>query len=877
MKKAVISVLAAGAALCILFFAMPWFLPETAASEKPLAAVGGKVYLAENRPYASYLYSCDRQGRVDSVWWKSSLIGEDRNIIENLAADGGDLYILFREPGDSARQGGWSVSRLDTATGALSQAYGGGSSLPIPDGISAKDGVISLTFLKNRGHVSVYQYDTGAKNPVLTLLEKESAPVGTDIVSAAWGGGILYCLLGNGKLIWYGDSGKPSYYPADGGSAVSAYSVSGEGAWAVIGDRVSCGSGSLLSEVLTVPNGLTAVSGTAGANGLTVTKARAKDGASVLLLHDGGGSAAVSTLAVSPSARAIFKLPVFLFLLPAFLAAFLLALLCASAVCRSRRLSARLAAYGACGAYLILCAAGVFLLNVNREGLEKSLASEAGLAGQVRAAAVERINLKAAGTPEFSGSASWNAVKELLATEESGGTSVAGELFSVGESGATVAASDDLPAGLSPKLAYDPETAAAVAGAAEDGKPRSLTVTLHGVRTAVDIRPLTGVPKTLLVTQAYRETGAREVFQSFCAEEGTLAALLLAAVLLLWLAASRVTRPIREITAQMNAVSEGNLALGSVSAGRNEVGDMWRALQETTVSVGIKDYEMNSTVRSFYRFVPRGLEKLLKRASVTEVAFGDMANIKSAVALLSVSNREEVRGTLEDAPFMEFVNACFSAVERHVAANRGLLLTGDFNLGGLKSAFPASADDGVSFGLGLLGEPVKSGAPAVPEYFLLLHAAEFLYGVAGTKDQAFAFLSSAELDFLSSLSDRFRGTGVRMAVTEPYLRLLNKPCSPRYIGFAASGDGRFVFKLYEILDVFSSAEKALRLSLNEKFQEAVQLFYKNDFYLARNLFSAILKADPEDGIARWYLFASEHFFNSGKPEEAVYNLFGVGK
>ena len=86
-----------------------------------------------------------------------------------------------------------------------------------------------------------------------------------------------------------------------------------------------------------------------------------------------------------------------------------------------------------------------------------------------------------------------------------------------------------------------------------------------------------------------------------------------------------------------------------------------------------------------------------------------------------------------------------------------------------------------------------------------------------------------------------------------------------------------MFKLYEILDVFSSAEKALRLSLNEKFQEAVQLFYKNDFYLARNLFSAILKADPEDGIARWYLFASERFFNSGKPEEAVYNLFGVGE
>ena len=56
------------------------------------------------------------------------------------------------------------------------------------------------------------------------------------------------------------------------------------------------------------------------------------------------------------------------------------------------------------------------------------------------------------------------------------------------------------------------------------------------------------------------------------------------------------------------------------------------------------------------------------------------------------------------------------------------------------------------------------------------------------------------------------------------------------------------------------------------FQNALKLFYSNDFYLARNAFNEVLKINPADEIARWYLFHCEYHLN--KPEaEVSYGLF----
>jgi hypothetical protein len=130
-----------------------------------------------------------------------------------------------------------------------------------------------------------------------------------------------------------------------------------------------------------------------------------------------------------------------------------------------------------------------------------------------------------------------------------------------------------------------------------------------------------------------------------------------------------------------------------------------------------------------------------------EVSFGDSAKVSGTVGLISIGSQIEFGANLGDRQFMQFVNRCFGAINRSVTAYNGLLLSGDFDLTSVRAFYPDSADDGVRCSLNLLGE---LGGVANADMTMFLHEASFLYGVAGTEERAFPFLSSAEMSFIAS-------------------------------------------------------------------------------------------------------------------------------
>lgn len=349
-------------------------------------------------------------------------------------------------------------------------------------------------------------------------------------------------------------------------------------------------------------------------------------------------------------------------------------------------------------------------------------------------------------------------------------------------------------------------------------------------------------------------------------------------VLVLRFAASHITKSVAVMTKQMDAVSEGAVSFREVSPGKDELHRMDRSLQEMCMSLSIRNYELESTIRSFERFVPEKLAELLERATVAEVELGDSRNIVGNVGRFSIGNRDEARNVLEDAAFVDFINHSFGIFGECVAENHGCMISSGLRFSAMDTMFPDAAD-GVQAGLDFLGKAQKRAAEGIPapQPFLILHRAPFLYGVAGKAERLFPYISSGELEFLGSFAKFFHENGVRMVVTEAYRKQLDEsPYSMRYIGFVSDSE-RGAYKLYEVLDAYSELERQLRMSYDQRFQEAINLFYRNDFFLARNIFSTLLRSCPTDGIARWYLFACEHFFNRESEGEEDYRLFGVNE
>lgn len=348
----------------------------------------------------------------------------------------------------------------------------------------------------------------------------------------------------------------------------------------------------------------------------------------------------------------------------------------------------------------------------------------------------------------------------------------------------------------------------------------------------------------------------------------------LAGVVLLRLTAVVITRPLGALTKQMERIAEGNVTAKDVSPGRDELCCMDRSVQELCMSLAIRNYEIQCMIQSYSRFVPQKLTELLDRAAVAEVDPGDNRRILGNVGLFSIGNRGDARGVLGDADFVSFLSESFGMFYDCVTAKGGCVLSGGLRLESMEALFSGAADGGVFAGLDLLGEAMaapKGGVPA-PHPVLMLHRGSFLYGVAGRDERLFPYISSGELEFLGSLSQQFYQVGVRIVATEEYWKQLDG-FSGRYIGFVSDGDRGGAYKLYEILDAYPELERTLRQSYDNRFQEALNLFYHKDFYLARNVFSNLLRVCPEDGVARWYLFACERFFHQEGGAEPDCQLF----
>jgi hypothetical protein len=344
-------------------------------------------------------------------------------------------------------------------------------------------------------------------------------------------------------------------------------------------------------------------------------------------------------------------------------------------------------------------------------------------------------------------------------------------------------------------------------------------------------------------------------------------------------------RPLRDLTKRIGKFIEGDFTVDAMVSTTGDLGRMSRAVTEMGVSLAIKQYETDRMVESYSRFVPRDADRLLERASIMEVGTGDVARVEGCIATVSVENRENVMRIMDSRGFMAFVNSCFARIFECANKYKGALLSGEF-LAALPILFSeqygANHGDSIRFGLDLIDHmTTDDGKLPAPDFFMLLHTTDFLYGIAGTQEKAFPFISSAELNYLYNCNSGLRKLGIRIAATQEYLDNLAEDTSDgeqtskfakRYIGMIQTPDVSREYQIYEMLDCLSDRERDLRINYDSKVQDAIKLFYKNDFYPAMVAFSSILNLNPRDGLVRWYAFACEKYFNEGKTENIRYDL-----
>lgn len=294
----------------------------------------------------------------------------------------------------------------------------------------------------------------------------------------------------------------------------------------------------------------------------------------------------------------------------------------------------------------------------------------------------------------------------------------------------------------------------------------------------------------------------------------------------------------------------------------------WVPLERIGRNLSRLQYEREKLYRSYYRFVPKDMETLLKKPELSDLEIGDRSKAYGCMVHFVLEDMKDLDG--ED--YMQVITDSLEGMHRLRKRRGGFYLSGTTDLLERKLFFEQNSNNALQFAIELQQAYGANELLAGKNLILMLHEAEFQYGISGVKDMTTPYMYSAQECILEPYVKPLARAKVKLVVTEQTVRRISPGFSLRYIGFVSGGEEKGSLKLYECLDAYGEDRRRLMLDTDVIFQRGLQLFYSNDFYLARNTFNEVLKLNEEDHIARWYLFHCEYHLNH-TDAEVSYGLF----
>ncbi|MBO5279075.1 MAG: hypothetical protein J6B06_06275 [Lachnospiraceae bacterium] len=318
----------------------------------------------------------------------------------------------------------------------------------------------------------------------------------------------------------------------------------------------------------------------------------------------------------------------------------------------------------------------------------------------------------------------------------------------------------------------------------------------------------------------------------------------------------------------MEAVARGERSFQKPSVDSDEMNLMWNSLSEINKNVEQVEYTRFKIYQAYSRFAPQQIETILGRDSIVDVRPGDFKMIDAMLGIISLDEMEHV----PVQEYQERINSRMQDIACVGNEQKGILVDADSRLTNMKLLFIEKPEQAVTFGIDVMHTLESKNSREAEAAAFLLHKSEYVYGVSGTEQEPVTYLTSEDMCGLQEYVKKLRQHGIRMTVTETVLPYLDSRTAIRYIGFWQQGQEN-TLKLYEVLDAYGEKERRCRMEHDVLFQKAIELYYKNDFYLARNTFTEIVKSAPSDQVAKWYLFTCENHLNETYNENIQYGLF----
>ena len=314
----------------------------------------------------------------------------------------------------------------------------------------------------------------------------------------------------------------------------------------------------------------------------------------------------------------------------------------------------------------------------------------------------------------------------------------------------------------------------------------------------------------------------------------------------------------KRLTEGMAYVATNRKAFDKVPVTTDGLESAWASLDRIGHNTNKLYYERDMLYRSYYRFVPKGMDALLEKDETADIEIGDINKVRGCMVEYASGDIKNFDGSR----YMRVMNESLEAMHKVREKRGGIFIGASADLKERKIFFENNSTEALKFAIELLHTQDENATLSDNESIMMLYESNFDYGVSGVKEMMTPFMYCAQERILEPYINALAKAKVKIALTEQTLRFVGNGFTTRYIGFVSGGETEGSIKIYECLDAYDEGKRKLMASTDSMFQKAIELFYSNDFYLARNMFNEVLKLNDKDNIARWYLFHCEYHLNN---------------
>ena len=347
-----------------------------------------------------------------------------------------------------------------------------------------------------------------------------------------------------------------------------------------------------------------------------------------------------------------------------------------------------------------------------------------------------------------------------------------------------------------------------------------------------------------------------------------------------------VLKPLKELGRAVSELANGNYSVRMVDTTNDEFSYIRAVFNKMCDQLNGSIYRVNNIGQSYFRFVPRHIFSILGKNDILDIQLGDNRQMTCIVVSQSLFNFYEIEKkiVLENSDnlldIMNIVNKYFKIVYNSLENKNGALISNDLKLQHIDAIFQSHGNNAIEYGIDVIktlaaDEILNEVMPL--NNMILIYKTNIMYGIAGEVERVFPFVLSLEKEQMDQMLPKFESSGAKVIITEEIKNELNDTVEMdiRYIGYIKLKGTNQKVRMHEVLNGCDITIHQQKQSTSALFQNALDLFYMNEFYMARNAFSNVVEQSPSDNIARWYMFLADKYCKHPvEKEDYIYDLYG---